>query len=298
MRLAIRSVVPAVLCLVCAASARAADEGLKAKAREILKANQEGIVTVKMVISMYYVFGGQQQNKQEYKSEASGTVIDPSGLTVLSLYASNPNAAYADMSMSMGGENMEFKLESSVTDSKIVLADGTEIPAVQVLKDKDLDLVFVKPKEKQEKPWPCVKFTKAADPAELDDIVLVGRLGRAVNRVSSLALGSVQALVQKPRKFYVCDLATGFSSMGCPVFNAKGETLGLSVIRMNPVKGGGGGIFGGMQPVVLPSEDLLEVTQQALVAKPEEPKADAEPAKPEDPKAVAAPELKPGAKNE
>ncbi|MCZ7643915.1 MAG: trypsin-like peptidase domain-containing protein [Planctomycetota bacterium] len=261
--------VTAVLCLFAAMPARAADDALKAKARELFKANQEAVVTVKMVISMYYVFGGQQQNKQEYKSEVSGTVVDPSGLTVLSLYASNPNAAMGELAMSMNGENMEFKIESSVTDSKIVLADGTEIPAVQVLKDKDLDLVFVRPKEKQDKAWPFVKFEKAADPAELDEIVVIGRLGRAVNRASSLALGSVQALVQKPRTFYVCDLATGFASMGCPVFSAKGETLGLAVVRSNPVKGGAMGLFGAMQPVVLPAEDLLETTRQALSAKPE-----------------------------
>ena len=101
------------------------------------------------------------------------------------------------------------------------------------------------------------------------------RRWRELNRANSIGLGLTQAVVKKPRTFYVVDLASGFSSMGCPVFNSKGETLGLSVMRKNPVKGGGGmDFFGGMKPVVLPSEDLMEVAKQALTAKLEEKTAE------------------------
>ncbi len=259
--------VSAVALLLFAYAALAADPDVKAAARKVLEKNKEAIVTVKMVVSTRYVYGGRESHKQERKAEIVGTLLDPSGLAVVSNTAVDPYSDMMDMSMDMGGENMQIKPESNITDIKIVLADGTEIPAEFSLKDKDLDLAFVRPKEKLEKPCPCVNFTKTAEPELLEDVITIGRMGRELNRVNSMGLGIVQAVVKKPRTFYVCDLASGFTGMGCPVFNSKGETLGLCVIRKNPVKGSGFDMMGGMKPVVLPSEDLMEIAKQALTAK-------------------------------
>ena len=248
-----------------------ADETLQDHGRELSNKYKETVISVKLVITTCYVYGGRETNKRESKNEISGTVIDASGLTVLSLFALDPSAARSDWSFDTGGENMKVKTESNVTDVKLILSDGTEIPAQVVLKDKDLDLAFVKPKEKLEKPCQFVNFAKPRTAPEiLDDILVIGRLGREVNRVTSIALGQVEAIVKKPRTFYVCGARGGHAALGCPVFNAQGETLGLTIMRMNPVKESG--FFGGGgRPVVLPSEDLLEVAKQALAAKPEDP---------------------------
>ena len=39
-------------------------------------------------------------------------------------------------------------METEVNDIKILLEDGAEVPAEIVLRDKDLDLAFIRPKAK------------------------------------------------------------------------------------------------------------------------------------------------------
>ncbi|MBI3831366.1 MAG: trypsin-like peptidase domain-containing protein [Planctomycetes bacterium] len=255
-------VVTPVLLLALCTSVRSQDAALRAKAKDLLDKHKESIVTVKVVTTTRYIYLGRETHKQENKLEVSGTVIDPSGLTVLSNYTTDPFSG-EEFSFENGGDKVDFKPETSVSDLKIVLADGTEIPADFVLKDKDLDLAFVKPKEKPAQPLPSLAFAKpAAEPELLEEIISIGRLGREVNRASCVKTGNIEALVKKPRTFYVTDS----NFLGCPVFNAKGETLGLAVMRRSPIKGQN--MFGGASQVVLPSEDLLEVAKQAAEAKP------------------------------
>ena len=64
--------------------ASAYDAALKAKAKEVLAKHKDAIVTVKLVITSKTSYMGTQSHKQERKNEVTGTVIDPSGLTVLS----------------------------------------------------------------------------------------------------------------------------------------------------------------------------------------------------------------------
>lgn len=250
-------------------SVHSADAALRARAREVLEKNKDAVVFVKAVVSMTYSMGAQQSKKQEQKNEILGTVVDPSGLTVVAASRLDPYSMYGDMSFNSGGEMSHFKPETNVTDLKLVLADGTEVAAEFALKDKDLDLAFIRPKEKLEKPLPYLTFVKCADPEVLDEIITIGRLGRSLNRSAALAIGDVLAVVKKPRTLYVCcsDFAGG--ALGCPVFNSKGEPLGISLMRKSPIKESNYD-FG--SPVILPAADLAEVIQQALTAKKDEAK--------------------------
>ena len=63
----------------------------------------------------------------------SGSVTDPSGAM---------KDAYTRAITARGGDISQLKFESEISDVKIVLADGTEIPADVVLRDKDLDLAY------------------------------------------------------------------------------------------------------------------------------------------------------------
>ena len=208
-----------------------------------------------------------EENKEEQKLEISGTIIDPSGLTVASMQSIDLDEMLP-FAFVHGGEKTEMKPKTDITDIKIVLADGTELPAQFVLRDKDLDLAFVKPKEKPALPLPFITLAKASgEPEVLDEVICLSRLGREVNREASVSLGQVQAIVRKPRTAYVLDDAS--ANVGCPVFNHKGESLGLLVTRKSPVQESGGGFFshGGMQVIVLPSEDVQDASKQALTAK-------------------------------
>jgi len=270
--------VPALWACALSAAAWGADSGLKAAVKQLREKYQDAIVTVKLVVSTRMVYSGRETHKSENKNEVCGTVLDASGLTVISNFASDPTAQMGEYSFSSDGEKMEFKYETDVTEVKIVLADGTELAAQLVLKDKDLDLAFVKPKEKPAQPLFCLPLAKAPAPEIMDEVFVLSRLGREVGRVSAVGAGHISALVRKPRTFYVADLGNAYASMGCPVFDARGQTLGLSVMRMNPIKSGDRWSYRSVQPVILPTEDLLDVAKQALAAKPEEKKEGAPPA--------------------
>ena len=122
-----------------------ADE-LADKGRDIFKKNQHAVVTVQAVLKTTYSGNGRSSNPSESKQDLTGTVIDPSGLTVLALSSVDPAELYRRMSD-------EYKtVETQVNDLKILLDDGTEVPSEIVLRDKDLDLAFIRPKTKPATP--------------------------------------------------------------------------------------------------------------------------------------------------
>src|SRR5215207_5385870 len=84
----------------------------RAAARDIVKKWQGAIVNVRVVLKMRVSVGGREMQSMDESVETVGTVIDPSGLTVLSLGALNPGTM---MNRLMGGgsgqERMEFGSE-------------------------------------------------------------------------------------------------------------------------------------------------------------------------------------------
>src|SRR5208283_2305869 len=85
--------------------ARADD--LAKSGRDILAKSQGAVVTVKLAIKQSVSMGGRE-NKSESKTETTGTVVDPSGLTVVSLATTDPSStvkdAYAHAIAARGGD--------------------------------------------------------------------------------------------------------------------------------------------------------------------------------------------------
>src|SRR5258706_13012413 len=104
----------AMACLLAAAPSRA-DE-LAEKGRDIFTKNQRAIVTVEVVQKTSYTSPGRSSSPNEAKQDFTGTVVDPSGLTVLALSACDP----AEMYQRMMSDDSRFKMETEVTDIKIL----------------------------------------------------------------------------------------------------------------------------------------------------------------------------------
>jgi hypothetical protein len=246
-----------------------ADDAAEA-GRRVLSKNQDAVVTVKLVVAYSVSYSGRDQ-QSESKTEAVGTVIDPSGLTVISLTAIDPSAM---MKARMRNAQADLKIESEVKDTKIVLGDGTEIPAEIALRDKDLDVVFLRPTDKSAKPFAAIDLTKASKPQVLDQVICLNRLGKVANRVATVSIERVDALIERPRPFYVLGVG-GSSGVGSPVFALSGASLGIMLIRNAPTdgeanlasmfSGPGGGL--GILPVIVPAADLVEDAKQAMEAK-------------------------------
>ena len=237
--------------------------------RRVLGRYQDAVVTLKFVLNYTMSMAGRDQ-QSESKTEAVGTVIDPSGLTVISLSAIDPSAM---LRARMRGQAMELKIDSEVKDAKLTLADGTELPAQVVLRDKDLDLAYVQPIDKPAKPLVAVDFTHTAKPQVLDEVICLNRLGKIADRAVAVSIERLDALVERPRPFYVL-AAGGSSGVGLPVFALSGMPIGVILMRQAPTDAemnvasmfsGTGGL--GIMPIIVPAADILDDAKQILETK-------------------------------
>ena len=244
------------------AAARLEADETAALGRGIIGKWEKAVVTVKVVTKTRVISEGREMGKQESTTEPAATIIHPSGLAVLSLSEADP----AEMYRRMMGEEEDYKWESEITDVKLRLADGKELRAKIVLRDRDLDLAFVRPVEPPAEPLLAIELTAGPKPELLEEILILGRLGEVANRVPAASLDRIQAVIEKPRTFYVPASAGILQSLGCPAFSLDGKVLGILILRTMPSTGGG--MFesmgdGGMLPVILPASDVLEAAEQA-----------------------------------
>jgi hypothetical protein len=232
------------------------------KGREIFEKNKHAVVTVQAVVKTTYSGSGRSSNPTENKQDVTGTVIDPSGLTVLALSSIDAAELYRRMSD-------EFKsVDTQVDDLKLLLDDGTEIPSEIVLRDRDLDLAFLRPKTKPTTPMTAVDLSKTSAVELLEPLVALNRLNRAAGRAYSASLERIDAVIQKPRTFYIPDTTQSTTSLGSPAFALNGNFVGIFVMRA--VSGGdtsARNVRENMTAILIPAEDILKGAKQAPEAK-------------------------------
>lgn len=254
-----------VCCLACLTACPIAWADPKGDAaRVVLDQNINAIVMVKMVIKGGMSIAGMGSNSRESKSEATGTIIDPSGLTIVPLSATDPFGSMGEtMSSLMEGSDASFSFKSELTDVKMVFEDGTEIPARIVLRDKDLDLAFIRPLEAREQPFKFIDLSNSDERKILDEVVLVDRMTSSADRVPFVVLSRIQSVIERPRKYYVI----GDATLGAPIFTPEGKIVGVTLDR----KSGGdssrasalASLLGTSTQTVLPAEDIQEAAAQA-----------------------------------
>jgi len=243
---------------------------LAEKGRDIFNQNQHAVVTVQVVLKVTASSAGRSS---ESRQEITGTVVDPSGLTVLALSVADPSEMYQRMMAEQGSQN---KLDIEVADLRILLDDGTELPAEIVLRDKDLDLAFIRPKTKPASPMTAVDLSKSTPAQLLDEVITLNRLNSAAGRAYAASVERISAVIQKPRAFYIPDSAMTSTTLGSPAFALDGKVVGLLVMRAVNSKGGSGrSIRDNMTTIILPAEDILKGAKQAPEAKGDSEKKEA-----------------------
>jgi len=242
--------------------------------RRLLVERGPCVVNVALVIEMSMNMGGGGSGmSEEMKGEATATFLDPSGLAVVPLSDIDPASLFGQL---MGGKGdgmmSKMKWESQVKDIKIRLHDEREIPAEIILRDRDLNLAFVRPKPPFEEKVDWIDFSEGADPSILDQLICLDRMGKVANWELGISLCRISCKVVKPRLLYV---PTQLGNIGCPVFTGKGQIVGLALMRH--MGGEGSSLLGmmgslggqgnmGLLPIILPAKDIAEVANQALEA--------------------------------
>ncbi len=240
----VTAIAPLIVILFTAATAWCDDTD--SLGRAIIDQWQDAVVTVKIVSEQY---------EYESKTEAFGTIVDSSGIVVLSLARSDP-----------GGAGMwDAGADRKIKDIKIMMADGSEIAAEVLLRDVDLDLLFIRPVDKKGDPFPAVRLSDCSTPQVLDEILILSRLGETAGYVPLAALSRIHAIIKKPRTLYVSDIINVFSGLGTPAFTLDGKVVGILLVRIAKSENVSADMFaefGGMMPVIVPAEEILSVVKK------------------------------------
>ncbi|MGA4577640.1 trypsin-like peptidase domain-containing protein [Limisphaera sp. VF-2] len=262
-----------VLSLTCSVFRAPADD-IARLGRPVFEKHRQAVVTVQIVLKTRMSLGGRSQTSGETRQEATGTVIAPSGLTVLSLAATDPSSLLGNLMAGLGDEESRFKMDSEITDVKILLEDGSDLAAEVVLRDRDLDLVFIRPKAPPARPMPHVDLDQAGTAEVLEPVITITRLGRAGGRAHAASYERISAVVQRPRLFYVPDDTITTTTLGSPAFLLDGRVLGLCVMRSVPGASGGSSLLGmhadRTTAVILPAAEVAKVARQVPAPAPAE----------------------------
>lgn len=250
-------------CLVIAWVAYGSAQDSRAAFRDLALKWQDAIVNVRVSLKVRMSMGGREVQSMDDTVEAVATVIDPSGLTVMSLSSLDPGAMMSKLMGSAGGDQ-KMSIVSEPSDVRIRLPNGKELPASIVLRDQDLDLAFIRPTVKPAAPLTAVNLSDAGKPSVLEDLVVLTRLGRVGAWTPAAVLYSVSAIIERPRTLFVLN---GMAGTGTPAFQANGRPVGVLTIRqVDPGRmsmfGLGGTEGAGVIPVVLPAADVLEIARQ------------------------------------
>jgi hypothetical protein len=254
--------------------ARAEVTADEAKAgRALVKQVADAIVSVEVVATVKVTVGDHAQPPRENKGEENGTVISPTGLTVAVLSAIDPHGAIEAMAATRGGGQKIEVAETEFKDVKLRLANNTEVPAVIVLKDPDLDLVFLAPLPEAGAPartFPYVDLAKSAKAEVLGNYYFVTRASKSFQRIPIVQSTTVVGIVEKPRRMYLMSQL----ALGVPIFDPAGLIVGITTPYLENGRPTG--------HVVLTAEDVAELATQAAAVKAEDkeekPEADAAPA--------------------
>lgn len=264
------------LALLTTALAGLAHADTRETARSVFAANKEAVINITATIKVE--MPGRSSQGQDVA--VTGTVIGADGLTVVSAASINPVAALFEAA---GEERTTTKPKIELTDIKYRLADGTEVPARLVYKDKDLDLAYLVPNLKAGEAAPkfaSLTVKEGPKARELDEIISVTRLAKSMSHASAVNLGQIVATVTKPRTVYDFAL-NGTPATGTPVFTAGGELLGFTMIH--PTDSGASSatlramLSGGGEIIILPAGEvsgLVEVARKAAAKKETKPAAE------------------------
>lgn len=278
------------MCVAVVCFSLSADE-IAIAGRPIVDQNEKAIVTVRLLIKTSYSIPGYGTEQEDAVLEHTGTVVDPSGLVVVSLSATDPAAIFREMFEGMGDEAEGFDYRTELADVKILEWDGTEIPARIVLRDKDLDLAFLRPTAALKEPVSALDLTKVGTPDRLDPVLVLYRMGKVAGRACATVLQRIQAIAKKPRELYfLSDEASdrGYGDfppfLGGPAFLLDGSVAGIVVLKNLRGSASGGEPESAM--IVLPAAQVAEIARQApSVEQAEKTESAAEQTKPTEPKA-------------
>jgi S1-C subfamily serine protease len=248
----------AALTLPILSIASAAGGPLKEKALALSHSNKDSVLFISAVVEIEFTAGDNPAKKEERKLEMIGTVIGNDGLIVTPLSTLDPSSALDGRMVNTPKGTVKLSAKGTTKEVKILMPDGTEVAAKVVFKDPDLDLAFIRPEKTNTVKLTSIDIKNNAPMNLLDDVIVLGRVGKDLDRAPVVFTNEVVSIIKKPRVFG----KLGIQSLGMPIFNSDGKFLGIGVNRFG-AKSDDEGQGSSPSNVILPAADLLESAAQA-----------------------------------
>ena len=224
----------------------------RAMARDLVAKRGDAVVFVLGTTKLRVNQGGKDLPTADQRIQSLVTMLDSSGLGVMSLTALDPSELMSAQLSRGRAAAAAINVTSEPSNLRYRMPDGREVPVRVVLRDKELDLAFLRPIEKLASPAAAVDAA-VARPSPIDLVVILQRLPELSGWQATALFSSVQVVVEKPRTFYV--LTSGV--IGSPVFDLRGRFLGVVLRLKNETDAANA------PPIVLPAADIREVAKQA-----------------------------------
>jgi hypothetical protein len=245
-----------------APQSRAVTESEAANGQALLKRYADSIVSIELVVTLRISVNDKAMPPRESKVDVNGTIISPTGLTISALSIIDPRGALEAARAAQAGNGQKVDIgETEFKDVKLRLANGTEVPSAVVLKDPDLNLIFIAPLPNDAAPprtFPFVSLDKEAPATLLGNYFFVSRASKNLQRTPVVHTAYMVGIVEKPRRMFLLN----DQGVGIPVFDSSGVPLGLGTQYLDNGRPVG--------LVVLPPSDVAELARQAAAIKPEE----------------------------
>jgi hypothetical protein len=211
--------------------ARVGAEGPAPSEAEALVASvAPAIVELRFTLALTFSLGGQAGVKR-MSGQATGTVVDPSGLVLTSdSLTGGPNSPAMGMIKAML-PGIELKLE--LEELRVSLGDGTEeFPGLLVVRDGRNDLAGVQMLDLGERRLPAVDLAGAREPRVGEPLACVGRLGRGFGHAPYYVKGRVTSLAERPRRSWALTTdAADTDHAGILYYAPQGTPLGLLALQ-------------------------------------------------------------------
>lgn len=243
------------------ASVRAADTQAEATARILHKRYADAVVVVRVTVAVTVTPGDQPAQSSDRTFEQTGTVVSADGRVLLAASSVDPAVVMDGRTVNTPMGAMKLSAVSQVKEAFIVLADGTEVPAKVLLKDRDLNLALVAPVAPGTETFVPVDTSVSEMVEPVDEVVVLGRMDKSFDRCPKVEIDSVAAVVTKPRPL----ISIHVNVTGCPVFSASGKFVGIT---SGKVEDPSGRDSGGMEPVVVPAETVRRFIAQSAAKAP------------------------------
>jgi hypothetical protein len=242
--------------------AAAADPAPKIEetARRLFKAHADSVITVRATVALTMAAGDSPSQSRDQTVEEFGTVVTADGLVVVAASSIDPATAADGRTVNMRGSQVKLTVTSEVKEARFILPDGSEIPAVVVYKDRDLNLAYLRPEpgaeEAKDAKFVPIVLSATQKLGVLDEVVVLSRLDKAMGRTACVECDAVRAILEKPRAYYSIHIST----TGLPIFGNTGNFAGFITTRFGSASDNGGI---SMSPVVLPAAEVVKSIEQA-----------------------------------